>query len=185
MDTLGGLRMTCVHDVGTYVVWNLHTDVLLMPSSFCEENVIHLAHHEGNTGRVGLQGPFCRYTFIRLYANWNLYVLCIKITCLFSPGFMPRVIKVAPACAVMISSYEFGKAFFQKMNLDREQLALWRRSLCRWLFVTAKHAENNSGRVWRVSPFVEISFFCRSTHLTTYPASLDTIRSLDPRQRFS
>uniref|UniRef100_A0A669EGY9 Mitochondrial glutathione transporter SLC25A39 n=1 Tax=Oreochromis niloticus TaxID=8128 RepID=A0A669EGY9_ORENI len=39
-------------------------------------------------------------------------------------GFMPRVIKVAPACAVMISSYEFGKAFFQKMNLDRERLAL-------------------------------------------------------------
>ncbi|KAM6905645.1 mitochondrial glutathione transporter SLC25A39 isoform 2-T2 [Xenentodon cancila] len=37
-------------------------------------------------------------------------------------GFMPRVIKVAPACAVMISSYEFGKAFFQKMNLDRQQL---------------------------------------------------------------
>uniref|UniRef100_A0A8C5HY61 Mitochondrial glutathione transporter SLC25A39 n=1 Tax=Gouania willdenowi TaxID=441366 RepID=A0A8C5HY61_GOUWI len=37
-------------------------------------------------------------------------------------GFMPRVIKVAPACAVMISTYEFGKAFFQKMNLDRERL---------------------------------------------------------------
>ncbi|XP_034075591.1 solute carrier family 25 member 39 [Gymnodraco acuticeps] len=37
-------------------------------------------------------------------------------------GFMPRVIKVAPACAVMISSYEFGKTFFQKMNLDRERL---------------------------------------------------------------
>ncbi|XP_028268771.1 mitochondrial glutathione transporter SLC25A39 [Parambassis ranga] len=38
-------------------------------------------------------------------------------------GFMPRVIKVAPACAVMISSYEFGKAFFHKMNLERERLA--------------------------------------------------------------
>ncbi|XP_042250111.1 mitochondrial glutathione transporter SLC25A39 isoform X2 [Thunnus thynnus] len=38
-------------------------------------------------------------------------------------GFMPRVIKVAPACAVMISTYEFGKTFFQKMNLDRERLA--------------------------------------------------------------
>ncbi|XP_037544621.1 solute carrier family 25 member 39 [Nematolebias whitei] len=38
-------------------------------------------------------------------------------------GFMPRVIKVAPACAVMISSYEFGKAFFQQMNLDQQQLA--------------------------------------------------------------
>nr|XP_057904546.1 probable mitochondrial glutathione transporter SLC25A39 isoform X1 [Doryrhamphus excisus] len=35
-------------------------------------------------------------------------------------GFMPRVIKVAPACAVMISTYEFGKAFFQKINYDRE-----------------------------------------------------------------
>ncbi|CDQ90383.1 unnamed protein product [Oncorhynchus mykiss] len=38
-------------------------------------------------------------------------------------GFLPRVIKVAPACAVMISTYEFGKIFFQKMNLDREQRA--------------------------------------------------------------
>ncbi|XP_041825748.1 solute carrier family 25 member 39 [Melanotaenia boesemani] len=37
-------------------------------------------------------------------------------------GFMPRVIKVAPACAVMISSYEFGKAFFQKINLDKQHL---------------------------------------------------------------
>lgn len=38
-------------------------------------------------------------------------------------GFLPRVIKVAPACAVMISTYEFGKTFFQKMNLDRERQA--------------------------------------------------------------
>lgn len=42
--------------------------------------------------------------------------------CVVSLGFMPRVIKVAPACAVMISTYEFGKAFFQKMNVDRERL---------------------------------------------------------------
>ena len=33
---------------------------------------------------------------------------------------MPRVIKVAPACAIMISTYEFGKAFFRRMNLDGE-----------------------------------------------------------------
>ncbi|XP_068192740.1 mitochondrial glutathione transporter SLC25A39 isoform X2 [Antennarius striatus] len=33
-------------------------------------------------------------------------------------GFMPRVIKVAPACAIMISTYEFGKAFFRERNLD-------------------------------------------------------------------
>ncbi|XP_051572931.1 probable mitochondrial glutathione transporter SLC25A39 isoform X2 [Myxocyprinus asiaticus] len=31
-------------------------------------------------------------------------------------GFLPRVIKVAPACAVMISTYEFGKTFFQERN---------------------------------------------------------------------
>ncbi|NXG64640.1 S2539 protein, partial [Hemiprocne comata] len=34
-------------------------------------------------------------------------------------GFLPRVIKVAPACAIMISTYEFGKSFFQKLNQDR------------------------------------------------------------------
>ncbi|CAN9505967.1 unnamed protein product [Ophioblennius macclurei] len=37
-------------------------------------------------------------------------------------GFIPRVIKIAPACAIMISTYEFGKLFFQKMNREREWL---------------------------------------------------------------
>ncbi|KAK9396867.1 solute carrier family 25 member 39 [Crotalus adamanteus] len=35
-------------------------------------------------------------------------------------GFLPRVIKVAPACAIMISTYEFGKTFFQKMNQEQQ-----------------------------------------------------------------
>lgn len=34
-------------------------------------------------------------------------------------GFLPRLIKVAPACAIMISTYEFGKAFFRKRNQER------------------------------------------------------------------
>ncbi|KAM8988881.1 mitochondrial glutathione transporter SLC25A39 isoform 2-T2 [Ara ararauna] len=34
-------------------------------------------------------------------------------------GFLPRVVKVAPACAIMISTYEFGKTFFQKLNQER------------------------------------------------------------------
>ncbi|XP_043911188.1 solute carrier family 25 member 39-like isoform X2 [Protopterus annectens] len=39
-------------------------------------------------------------------------------------GFMPRIIKIAPACAIMISSYEFGKTFFQRVNQERELKAL-------------------------------------------------------------
>ncbi|XP_040186464.1 solute carrier family 25 member 39 isoform X1 [Rana temporaria] len=34
-------------------------------------------------------------------------------------GFMPRVIKVAPACAIMISFYEFGKKFFEQQNQEK------------------------------------------------------------------
>ncbi|XP_075418063.1 mitochondrial glutathione transporter SLC25A39 isoform X1 [Tenrec ecaudatus] len=34
-------------------------------------------------------------------------------------GFLPRIIKAAPSCAIMISTYEFGKSFFQKLNQQR------------------------------------------------------------------
>ncbi|TSQ23973.1 Solute carrier family 25 member 39 [Bagarius yarrelli] len=34
-------------------------------------------------------------------------------------GFLPRVIKVAPACAIMISTYEFGKSFFRQYNQEQ------------------------------------------------------------------
>ncbi|XP_042540490.1 solute carrier family 25 member 40 isoform X1 [Dipodomys spectabilis] len=37
-------------------------------------------------------------------------------------GLIPRLIKVAPACAIMISTYEFGKAFFLRQNLRRQPL---------------------------------------------------------------
>ncbi|XP_045876500.1 solute carrier family 25 member 40 isoform X3 [Meles meles] len=36
-------------------------------------------------------------------------------------GLIPRLIKIAPACAIMISTYEFAKAFFQKQNAQRQQ----------------------------------------------------------------
>ncbi|ELV11228.1 Solute carrier family 25 member 39 [Tupaia chinensis] len=34
-------------------------------------------------------------------------------------GFLPRIIKAAPSCAIMISAYEFGKSFFQRLNGER------------------------------------------------------------------
>ncbi|XP_060937023.1 probable mitochondrial glutathione transporter SLC25A40 [Limanda limanda] len=39
-------------------------------------------------------------------------------------GFLPRLIKVAPACAIMISTYEVGKVFFHKRNQERTLGAL-------------------------------------------------------------
>ncbi|GAU95566.1 hypothetical protein RvY_07165 [Ramazzottius varieornatus] len=40
------------------------------------------------------------------------------ITSLFS-GVAPRIGKVAPSCAIMISSYEFFKGFFRRKNLEK------------------------------------------------------------------
>ena len=34
----------------------------------------------------------------------------------FCAGLVPRIVKVAPACAITISSYEMGKRFFQQHN---------------------------------------------------------------------
>lgn len=39
---------------------------------------------------------------------------------LFS-GITPRVIKVAPSCAIMISCYEYGKQFFVKYNKEKSK----------------------------------------------------------------
>ncbi|XP_069770388.1 mitochondrial glutathione transporter SLC25A40-like [Narcine bancroftii] len=36
-------------------------------------------------------------------------------------GLLPRLMKVAPACAIMVSSYEYGKSFFRKINQERER----------------------------------------------------------------
>lgn len=35
------------------------------------------------------------------------------------PGVSARVMKVAPACAVMISTYEYSKSFFRHYNMEK------------------------------------------------------------------
>lgn len=38
-------------------------------------------------------------------------------------GLVPRLVKVAPACAIMISSFEYGKVFFYRLaNPDSDIL---------------------------------------------------------------
>ncbi|XP_013382394.1 solute carrier family 25 member 40 [Lingula anatina] len=37
-------------------------------------------------------------------------------------GIVPRVVKVAPACAIMIGSYEYAKLFFKKTNAARRHV---------------------------------------------------------------
>lgn len=88
---------------------------------------------------LGYRGLFAGTHLCGLMLSKNtMFALLKKVkTCVFSTGFMPRVIKVAPACAVMISTYEFGKAFFQKVNLDREWPASWRLSVGCWGFLSA------------------------------------------------
>lgn len=34
-------------------------------------------------------------------------------------GLTPRLVKVAPACAIMIASFEHGKRFFQSYNANK------------------------------------------------------------------
>jgi len=42
-------------------------------------------------------------------------------TTAFATGLVPRVVKVAPACAVMISTYEYGKTAFSKYNKEHNR----------------------------------------------------------------
>lgn len=34
-------------------------------------------------------------------------------------GIVPRLIKIVPACAVMITSFEYGRTFFFQYNVDK------------------------------------------------------------------
>jgi len=58
----------------------------------------------------GQKLPFTYKIIIRLYQTQGL-------SSLFT-GLYPRLGKVAPACAIMISTYEYGKKYFEKMNQE-------------------------------------------------------------------
>lgn len=54
------------------------------------------------------QGSSMLKTFRKIYSHHG-------ISGLFT-GLTPRLVKVAPACAIMISSFEYGKRFFHRYN---------------------------------------------------------------------
>uniref|UniRef100_A0A7N4NM91 Mitochondrial glutathione transporter SLC25A40 n=1 Tax=Sarcophilus harrisii TaxID=9305 RepID=A0A7N4NM91_SARHA len=57
-------------------------------------------------------------------STWNIMKQIVSkdgISGLFA-GLIPRLIKVAPACAIMVSTYEFGKTFFLQQNLKKQEI---------------------------------------------------------------
>ncbi|KAG8320678.1 hypothetical protein J6590_062570 [Homalodisca vitripennis] len=51
------------------------------------------------------------YWFRRMYAENGVRGLYTGLT--------PRVAKIAPACAIMVSTFEYGKNFFEVYNMNR------------------------------------------------------------------
>lgn len=54
-------------------------------------------------------------------------------------GLTPRLVKVAPACAIMIASFEYGKNFFYNYNVARYE-ARWEKDHSSTLIKTKKHS---------------------------------------------
>uniref|UniRef100_A0A060TBI8 ARAD1D35508p n=1 Tax=Blastobotrys adeninivorans TaxID=409370 RepID=A0A060TBI8_BLAAD len=72
-----------------------------------------VGHHEAKSSRLGML-PFMG----NIVKNEGISALFVGVT--------PRVLKVAPACAIMISSYEMGKKVFRQQNCqcDEEEVLL-------------------------------------------------------------
>lgn len=70
----------------------------------------------------------------QVYNTWNVFCFLL--------GLVPRVVKVAPACAIMISSYEYFKNYFKARNREQrlgisEASIEWNKIRCDFVQVEA------------------------------------------------
>ena len=52
-------------------------------------------------------------------------------------GIVPRIMRIAPACAIMISTYEFFKTFFRDYNAGQENMTSQQHD------VTSNHSQTS------------------------------------------
>jgi len=85
------------------------------------------------------------FSVVFRYLDFQITTRCLSSALFLSfSGFMPRLIKVAPACAIMISTYEFGKAFFRRYNQQKHgmtqlQPSAWSHTANLWIRTTLDH----------------------------------------------
>lgn len=60
-------------------------------------------------------GVGCTEVLVRWVDEKPVHITNIHM-CLTCTGVVPRVVKVAPACAIMVGSYEAGKTYFSEQN---------------------------------------------------------------------
>jgi len=76
-------------------------------------------HRQMELGELGTGAPIRKrlpFTFTLVFKLWAEQGAKSLFT-----GIVPRLAKITPACAVMISTYEYGKKYFRRKNMKKEK----------------------------------------------------------------
>lgn len=104
--------------VTTYTQMELGQDVLYSGSSGPATGTAGSAKSATSQPVAGKQSVISRLTGIyRQHGLKGLYI-----------GIIPRMLRVVPACAIMISTFEYSKSFFFHYNLGLQETGRWLNS---------------------------------------------------------